>query len=129
MKLEVGMYVRTLYGVGRLIHHYGDIFLKDSDRWKTDNPNMVEVDTLNPTNNIRFKIVKASHNLIDLIEEGDYVNGYLVIEKPYNYQNVDFVSLDTRDSWRWGKGEMPCSDIKTIVTREQFEAMEYRIGE
>lgn len=56
---------------------------------------------------------------------GDYVNGYQVIEKPYMYHDIQFVSVDTQDSWSWGKGEMPVENIKSIVTHEQFEADAY----
>ena len=74
-------------------------------------------------------VIKSSPNIIDLIEVGDYVNGYQVIEKPYIYHDVQFVSVDTQDSWNWGKGEMPIDGIKSIITKEQFESMEYRIKE
>ena len=63
-------------------------------------------------------IIKASYNLIDLIEEGDYVNECLVIEKPYCYHDVYFVSINSRESWGWGIGEMPITEIKSIVTKE-----------
>lgn len=69
------------------------------------------------------------HGIIDLIEVGDYVNGYQVIEKPYIYHNIQFVSVDTQDSWSWGKGEMPIENIKSIVTKEQFENISYKVGE
>ena len=72
-------------------------------------------------------VLKASHNIIDLIEEGDYVNGYEVIEKPYCYHDVCFVSVNSRESWGWGIGEMPMNEIKSIVTKEQFDSMKYEV--
>ena len=59
-------------------------------------------------------IIKASHNIIDLIEVGDYVNGNEVIQIKDNkiYFN-DYA-------------EEP-ENIKSIVTKEQFKAMEYKI--
>lgn len=73
-------------------------------------------------------IVKKG-KIIDLIEKGDYANGYLVIEEPYTYHDIKFISVDTQDSWGWGKGEMPAENIKTIVTHEQMEAIQYRVEE
>ena len=69
-------------------------------------------------------IVKASFDIIDLIEVGDYVNGDKVVDKweePgwYGY----FIKLD-------GEKTIPTiRHIETIVTREQFESMSYRTGE
>lgn len=65
------------------------------------------------------KIVKASHNIIDLIEVGDYVNGNL----------VSFVGADSIEVF-WYKDEkqwLDKEDIKSIVTKEQFEQMAYKV--
>ncbi len=70
-------------------------------------------------------IDRASFNIIDLIEVGDYVNGYEIIEKPYCYHEVYFISINSHESWGWGIGEMPITKIKTIVTKEQFNSMKY----
>ena len=70
-------------------------------------------------------ILKVSFNIIDLIEVGDYVNGYLVIGKPYKFYDTQFISLDTSESWNWSKGEMPIKYIETIITKEQFNSMKY----
>ena len=59
-------------------------------------------------------IIKSSPNIIDLIEVGDYVNGECVI-------SVDSIEVYTRD------GMYLNEDIKSIVTKEQFEAMKYEI--
>lgn len=71
------------------------------------------------------KIVKESSNLIDLIEAGDYVNGYKVIE-PNNDKDCLF------DYMRVGTEAVNIGvykdDIKTIVTKEQFKSMEYKVG-
>ena len=79
-------------------------------------------------------IVKASHNIIDLIEEGDYVNGSKVVD-------IGIIGKD-KEKWVWVE-QMEDTDnkygddyvgynneqIKSIVTKEQFEAMEYRLGD
>ena len=71
-------------------------------------------------------VVKSSPNIIDLIEVGDYVNGEKVIYKQYKeYPNplLDHYVIDTvRCSYRE-------EEIHSIVTKEQFESMEYKVGE
>lgn len=70
-------------------------------------------------------IVKHSKQLIDLIEVGDYVNGYRVImslkesKKHYNSKD-DFV---TCRNYTFEENE-----IKTILTKEQMEANCYKVG-
>lgn len=60
-------------------------------------------------------IAKHSKQLIDLIEEGDYVNGELITDK-----------WDTRvSSIRSNFSE---EDIKTILTHQQYMANCYKVG-
>ena len=74
------------------------------------------------------EIIKASHNIIDLIEVGDYVNGSKVIEIEKDYKFIDneirdILWLDNkRNNAVWKE------TIKSIVTKEQFSSMEYRLG-
>ena len=58
-----------------------------------------------------------SDNLIDLIEVGDYVNGYRVT---YVYPNL--IKVDSTDIW-----EIHPHDIKSIVTKEQFNSVKYEV--
>ena len=73
-------------------------------------------------------IIKSSPNIIDLIEVGDYVNG----------NRVDFTNNNNKLSYEDecigfydGDGDITLfeKDIKSIVTKEQFESMEYKIGD
>ena len=61
------------------------------------------------------EIVKHSKQLIDLVEEGDYVNGELITDK----------WVTRISSIRSNFSE---EDIKTILTHEQFEANCYKVG-
>ena len=103
MKLEVGQFVRTNEGkITKLIEI-------DKDEFK-------RFDKLVDFTN--YKINKASHNVIDLIEVGDYVNGELVLEKVLYGNNAGVkVFGDTYFD----------DEIQSIVTKEQFSAMEYKI--
>ena len=59
--------------------------------------------------------VEASYNILDIIKVGDYVNGYKVT---YVYPNL--IKVDSANIW-----EIHTQDIKSIVTKEQFESMKY----
>ena len=67
--------------------------------------------------------VIASHNIIDLIEVGDYVDGVEI-----NYKDEQGVYHGANDAW----DEVHFTDpkhIHNIVTKEQFESMSYKVGE
>lgn len=74
-------------------------------------------------------IKKHSPNIIDLIEEGDYVNGVEVVDLDDGIHlkfanNVSFVDVGI-STYTDGHVE----GIKSIVTKEQFEQMKYIVGE
>ena len=62
-------------------------------------------------------IIKSSPNIIDLIEIGDYVNGRIV-----EWIGDNFVAFGRLD-YAYKK------DIKSIVTKQCFESMEYKVGD
>lgn len=114
MKLKVGDYVRLTRCRGiRKIKEYEEninccIFDEPVlDRWG-------ETKTFHILS--EEDVVKSSSNIIDLIEVGDFVNGYRVdglkgnvlecCDGAFNYHN---------------------KDIKSIVTKEQIESMEYKV--
>ena len=68
-------------------------------------------------------IIKASYNLIDLIEVGDYVNGYRVdlIDEIDGRKYLDLHYVECE--WRYTFNE----DIKSIVTKEQFNSVKYEV--
>lgn len=73
-----------------------------------------------------------SPNIIDLIEVGDYVNGKkieYILETSIKVKDVAEKILCFETDFPIEKG-LRCyhnCDIKTIVTREQFASMEYKI--
>lgn len=112
MKLEVGMYVRTeLYSISKIID------MEDLE-W-------IEIDKNKGYLIHRDTILKASHNIIDLIEVGDYVNGVLV-ENIYSREEdkMLFHTFETEIMI-----EVTKENINNIVTKEQFESMSYKVGE
>lgn len=67
------------------------------------------------------KIKSHSKDIIDLIEEGDYVNGKL-IHKVDIRENSAYIY--------YGNGKTFCDyQIKDIVTKEQFNQMKYIVGD
>lgn len=77
---------------------------------------------------IKNDIVNHSKNIIDLIEEGDYVNGYFCRyitdintgEKylcNYDLNEMQWVPLETIDVW------------ENILTKEQYKANCYKVEE
>ena len=112
MKLEVNMYVRT---------KKGKIY-----KFETNN-SMAK-------NGAKKYMVNCSHNIIDLIEVGDYVNGSRVMKVNCKLEYIDddsdtgvnevYDGIETEKTWIYFEHE-----INSIVTREQFSQMEYKVGE
>lgn len=128
-KLEVGMYVRTKYGIEKI--KFIDENFSDGDTTfvATDN------DEFRGAYNGKFNgfttrndvILKASHNIIDILEVGDYVNGHKV-SKVVIDSLCSFVLLEEVGSYVDNPDDIDAEDIKTIVTKEQFSSMEYKLG-
>jgi len=117
MKLEVGMYVRTKEGN---IEKICDI---ENEHIYTDEDYL----SWYPSSNA---ISKASNNIIDLIEVGDFVNGYKVINVGVEELGHTYLSLDMNEDIHWLESEIENEEqIKSIVTKQQFESMSYKVGE
>lgn len=115
MDIEVNEYVRTNKGViGKLISE--TLSYPEPSEWilKANNNKIVIVECNDYP-------VKHSKQLIDLIEIGDYVNGHLVEE-------VRISCFDSSIFVHEYAIELHENDIKTILTKEQFEANCYKVG-
>lgn len=122
MKLEVGMYVRGKYyqyrgKIGKIIKNYNndlEISYKDGIL-KTNVGSFID-----DNYDINGKQYKASFDIIDILEVGDYVNGKKIhslgltigILNTINFEDGTFTIAE---------------DIKSIVTHEQFENIKYEI--
>lgn len=71
------------------------------------------------------EIVKHSKQLIDLIEEGDIVNGMEVLDiyKPRDLWEPIEIRIDSRYT-----NFILAEDIKTILTKESYMANCYKVG-
>ena len=106
MQLEKNMYVRTLKGIVK-IDEIKDSVMKDTKGY------------------LHYgDFIKASHNIIDLIEVGDYVNG---CEVKKTFPNCEYAEqcIQVKGSSDY----LYDIHIKSIVTKEQFEQMQYKVGE
>lgn len=116
MKLSVGDYVRTDYGlIGKIFEKYRGV--QNATIYKVD----VSNEDFDYTNVFKFEVVKSSPNIIDLIEVGDYVDGMKVIDI---VENDVYISDYYAESYI---GIVKVKDIKSVVTKEQFEQMEYKV--
>jgi hypothetical protein len=115
--MKIGDYVRTKYGIiGKIqtknYNGYSDwiidtLYYNDDEIYKEWTCGIKEYD-----------ITKSSPNIIDLIEEGDYVDG----EKITYITNKGLLITDGGyDILKRYK------TITSVVTNEQFKAMEYKI--
>ena len=132
MKLEVGMYVRTKWGITQY------------KEYETSMGKLLCMPLMNGTFANIEDILKASHTLLGndkepcLIEPGDYVNGGRVVEHAYQPGRL-FVECiyiggkgqTTIENYSWELTSKYVEDepdaIKSIVTKEQFESMSYKV--
>lgn len=128
MKLELkeNMYVRTKDGnIFKIIGGNVDNWEIDIDYSKLEQTEEYWLELYRYNDNYSFfddkNIIKSSHNIIDLIEVGDYVNGLKVYEVRNDIKGFGVVVFSD------------CSihecQIKSIVTKEQMEQMAYKVGD
>lgn len=115
--MKVGDYVRTRWGciakfegIHEGFYEFDNIILDESSAVREK----LFVDI----------VEKSSPNIIDLIERFDIVNGHLVICKMYeNEKDIPTIVKCVGDYY------FKEEDIKSIVTKEAFESMEYKVGD
>ena len=71
--------------------------------------------------------VKHSKNIIDLIEVGDYVNGYKVLGIRIRNNNIEMLTSTENACNCWFVFDE--KDIESLLTKEQFAQAEYKIEE
>lgn len=132
-KLEIGMYVRTYEGyIAKLIEkkqrqiymataHPKFDYIFDGQVWDsrcTDgdcDDHEIAGEVINNT------ITEASFDIIDLIKEGDYVNGRKVYQIGYNFLD-DYVLKMSESNY---EDFINPGEIKEIITKESFERERY----
>ena len=136
MKLEVGMYVRGKYyqyrgKIGKIIKNYNnDLEISYKNRILKTNVGSFIYDNYD----INGKQYKASFDIIDILEVGDYVNGLRVEKNKYGELYTSYVyyggdigkQCEVYTTWL---KELKEDMIYSIVTHEQMEQMAYKVGE
>lgn len=103
--LSVGMYARTLNGIVKIDKIQDNVMEDTKEHLHYGN------------------FIKASYNIIDIIEAGDYVNGRKVVDIFYDANdNVMEVCV-------LGSIEYDNNEIKSVITHEQMEQIAYKVGE
>ena len=77
---------------------------------------------------------KVSPNIIDIVQVGDYVNGEKVLETNCKWEYMDDDSdtgvNEVYDGLELQKGRIYFEyEIETVVTKEQYEQMAYKVEE
>ena len=121
MEIEVGEYVRTKYtGISKIVKIV---------YWENTTTIRYYLD------NKRYSIfphlmLKHSKNIIDLIETGDYVNEYKILKLEKSRIREDGICiLIYRDNQEEQWETIFAEEVKTILTKEQYEQNCYKVGE
>jgi hypothetical protein len=128
MKLEEGMYARTNEGISKIIDikdvYAGKFIATDNKRGNVHYSNEYTGYIID----LEDKQWNKDHikdNIIDLIEVGDYVNGEKVTPLMIKMRDEQGI-FGLPDHYKMYVEEIP---IKSIVTKEQFESMRYKVQE
>ena len=116
-KLEVGHFIRTIKGIGRIEEITED---RTEIYFNCDTGLTISFIKKDFTQEEMAQYYKHSDNIIDLIEVGDYVNGCRV----HRIANCITIILDNEENISW----VNPNEIKSILTKEQFESMSYKLG-
>ena len=130
--MNVGDYVRTKYGIRKIIQIDNEttskircyVLDKFYNECKICSSNYIYDED----------IIKSSPNIIELIEVGDYVNGSKVVDiSKIGKDKEKWVWVEqTKDTdYKYGDEYVGYNNdqIKSIVTKEQFESIEYKVKE
>lgn len=119
--MKVGDYVRTKKGrIAKIIDK------KDVSGGLHTKEIVFILDNGNRLSTNSYKVIKSSPNIIDILEVGDYVNGCYVdeiLKADECYDDRTHFHLLKFNSYF--KNE----DIKSIVTKEMYASVEYKVGE
>ena len=134
-KLEVGHFIRTIKGIGRIEEITED---RTKIYFNCDTGLTISFIKKDFTQEEMAQYYKHSDNIIDLIEVGDYLNGFKVskIER-YDTNTIIKIGNSTFNVLEGEKIYTPSCDnnnsyekiekLKSIVTKEQFESISYKL--
>ena len=133
MEIEVGEYVRTKNGVIAKVENI-ETYYADKVYWFDKVIYRDYEDGIEHLYDYKLEeyILKRSKNIIELIEEGDFVNGKqieCILETSIKVKDVAerILCFETDFPIEKGLRTYHNCDIKSIVTKEQFKNIEYRL--
>ena len=122
-KIEVGEFVRTVDGKIGIFDRYSS--RKDNSLYKSQFNCFIKLQNRKTSLQCHREYIKNhSKNIIELIKVGDYVNGMLVTEVAKNEKAINICFYNRLYENNLTLFE---ADIKSIVTKEQFESMKYEV--
>lgn len=135
MELEENMYVRTNLGIAKITEYkenknFDNEFLLDKEIIDTHEDYYSHC--LYDYEFYLDQVIKASHNIIDLIEVGDIIKFDITDTDNYaEIQGYNCWEISCEEELNGVKEmiEMESAKLLSIVTKQQFESMAYRIGE
>lgn len=142
--MKVKDYVRNKYGIAKVIdieNNNGiDILVFDKPICFLVNKETGEIkddrllNRLAIIDGVDVSKIKSSPNIIDLIEEGDHVNGVRVEKNKYGELYTSYVYYGgdigkQREVYTTWLKEYTEDMIENILTKEQFERTEYKIND
>ena len=132
MKLEIGLYFRTKGGAIGKIDSMTEDGEDGTEIYFDTKPIFSDEEEIDGKWCYAEDIIKTSHNIIDLIEVGDYVNGHQVYEVDKDCCRITLNGGDIGEEFRFtylrpalGKN----MGIKTIMTKDFFENNCYKVGD
>ena len=132
MKLEIGKFIQTPYGIRKIVN------ITKDDGYGKPKVRVIELDRhLNTpykfdyifyTDENVIKKCKTSYNIIDILEVGDIISFYEDIDNYKKQYVIGIPGLITLDEI---KDKITNDNIRlvSILTKQEMEQMEYKVGE
>ena len=128
-ELKVGMYVRTPKGIAKIEEITGD---RTEIYFNCDTGLSISFIKKDFTQEEMADFYKHSYNIIDLIEENDFINGLRVEKNKYGELYTSYVyyggcigkQCEVYTTWL---KEYTEDMIENIVTKEQFNSVKYEM--
>ena len=122
-EIKEGEYIRTLGGtIAKVLRVRTKTSFRANNGHICTSPERYFIDDFKRYSVSKPYVKKHSKDVIDLIEEGDYVNGYKV-------NNIENGKLIIGDTTQVIEQIVENDEIETVVTKEQFSNMEYKVEE
>lgn len=122
-EIEVGEYIRTNRGIIAKV-----IYIREATRYRctsgtiSHSPERYFLDN-EQKHSVSSGYVKAhSKNILDIVEVGDYVNGYKV-------DDIENGKLIIGNTMQVVEQILEDNEIKSIVTKELFNSVMYKVGD